>query len=447
MEEKQMRKSTVLVLDAWHDDMNRITAAVRPFSARVMWADSYGEATRLITEARPQIIIAADDLPGMESPTQLVALVNSLRLPAQVLALTRKPDFEKGMDLVADGIFVVLSSPVDVEKLRGVAKKIFDSYDLFSSITARSPLDIEKELGIYKCLASHQEAAPLADSIRQAACQLFEGAEVEVEVELEPGLAGDPDPESMISFEPREWRRPGAETHRLTWKGESLGAISIAFPGGKPELSRRDQDAVDELVWAASLHLYQAKRYQDALDLAARDHLTGLQNRRAFADCLAREYAKADRHNTPLSLITIDIDHFKAINDNFGHQAGDEILKWLSRVISSTVRIGDTAYRIGGEEFAVILPWADEEQARVLAERLKQALAEDTSLRLANLVRPTVSQGAATLKHFLIKTPEDLIYWSDQAMYLAKKEGRNTIRLLTDLRGEAGGGDANYVFQ
>jgi diguanylate cyclase len=143
----------------------------------------------------------------------------------------------------------------------------------------------------------------------------------------------------------------------------------------------------------------------------------------------------------------LDLDHFKGINDNFGHQAGDEILRWLSGIISKTVRYGDLAFRIGGEEFAVILPWADEEQARILAERLQAALAEDQGLKLAHLVRPTVSQGIATMKHFLIKNPEDLIYWSDQAMYLAKKEGRNTIRLLTDLQDKTNFEDNHYVFQ
>jgi diguanylate cyclase (GGDEF)-like protein len=208
-----------------------------------------------------------------------------------------------------------------------------------------------------------------------------------------------------------------------------------------------DEDAIEELVWAASLHLYQAKRYQDALKLASRDHLTGLLNRRAFSESLGREFAKSDRHNTPLSLIMLDIDHFKSINDNFGHQAGDEILRWLAAVIAKTIRFGDLAFRVGGEEFALLLPWADEEQSKILADRLKSALAEDTGLKLAHLVRPTISQGIATMKHFLIKAPEDLIYWSDQAMYLAKKEGRNTIRLLSDLQAKTKFEDTHYVFQ
>ncbi|MDR2404953.1 MAG: GGDEF domain-containing protein [Deltaproteobacteria bacterium] len=441
-----MRKSTVLVLDSFRDNMTRISSAVRPFSAGVMWAETFDEAKRLISEARPQIILAADDLPGLSSPVELIELINNYRLAAQLVVLTREPNFERDMDLVASGVFMVLASPINVEKLRRVVKKILDSYDIFNSITTRSPLDIEKELAIYKCLASHQEIEPLVDSIRQAASQLFEGANVEVE--LEPSISQScSEDDSMISFEPNKWQQPGAETHKFAWKGESLGSLTISFPNGQSDVSQLDAETLDELVWAASLHLYQAKRYQDALQLASRDHLTGLLNRRAFAENLSREFAKAERHNTPMSLLMLDIDHFKSINDNFGHQAGDEILKWLASVLQKTIRFGDLAFRVGGEEFAVLLPWADEEQAKILAERLKVALAEDMNLKLAHLVRPTISQGVATMKHFLIKTPEDLIYWSDQAMYLAKKEGRNTIRLLTDLQSKTKFEDTHYVFQ
>jgi diguanylate cyclase (GGDEF)-like protein len=443
-----MRKSTVLVLDSWRDNMARVSAAVRPFSSAVMWAEDFDEAKRLISEARPQAILAADDLPGLEDPRELVAFINSCKLPAQLVVLTREPDFERGMDLVASGAFMVLASPVKVDKLRGVVRRILDSYDIFSSITTRSPLDIEKELAIYKCLASHQEVAPLVESIRQAASLLFEGAKVEVE--LEPCLGEEgakPEDDPMISFEPKERKAPQAETHKIAWKGESLGSLTISFPGEGGLFGQKHQDALDELVWAASLHLYQAKRYQDALRLASKDHLTGLLNRRAFAEHLAIEFAKAERHNTPLSLLSLDLDHFKGINDNFGHQAGDEILKWLASVISKTVRFGDMAFRVGGEEFAVILPWADESQAAMLGERLKRALAEDQGLRLAHLVRPTISQGIATLEHFLIKSPEDLIYWSDQAMYLAKKEGRNTTRRLSDLMAKTNFEETHYVFQ
>jgi diguanylate cyclase (GGDEF)-like protein len=448
MEEYTMRKATVLVLDAFRDNMARISNAVRPFSAAVMWAVTFDEAKRLISEARPQIILVADDLPGLSSPVALVELINSYKLAAQVVVLTKEPDFERDMDLVSDGVYMVMGLPLNAAKLRRIVKKILDSYDIFQSITTRSPLDIEKELAIYKCLASHQEIVPLVDSIRQAASQLFEGANVEVDLEptITQSFTENADA-PMISFESKKWHGPDAETHKFSWKGESLGSLTISFPNGHSKISQLDEETLDELVWAASLHLYQAKRYQDALQLASRDHLTGLLNRRAFAENLSREFAKAERHNTPMSLLMLDIDHFKSINDNFGHQAGDEILKWLSNVMLKTIRYGDLAFRIGGEEFAIILPWSDEEQAKTLSERLKTALLEDTSLKLAHLVRPTISQGIATLKHFLIKTPEDLIYWSDQAMYLAKKEGRNTIRLLTDLQSKTKFEETHYVFQ
>ncbi len=157
-------------------------------------------------------------------------------------------------------------------------------------------------------------------------------------------------------------------------------------------------------------------------ELALHDSLTGLGNRRAFDRRLTQEMNQAKRYGTPLSVLLLDVDFFKAYNDSFGHPAGDEILKRLSQIIRSQGRDTDFFARYGGEEFIIILPLTDAAGAMVLAERLRDGVE-----RMAWPERPvTISLGAATL---LPAMPDDaaLVAAADQALYAAKTAGRNCI--------------------
>ena len=156
--------------------------------------------------------------------------------------------------------------------------------------------------------------------------------------------------------------------------------------------------------------------------LAMHDSLTGLGNRRAFEHRLGQEMNQAKRYGTPLSVLLLDVDSFKAYNDTFGHPAGDEILRRLSQIIRSQGRDTDFFARYGGEEFIVILPLTDAAGAMVLAERLRVAV-EQTAWPERSV---TVSLGAATL---LPTMPDDaaLVAAADQALYAAKTAGRNCI--------------------
>ncbi|MDR3155258.1 MAG: diguanylate cyclase [Deltaproteobacteria bacterium] len=455
-----MQSSTILVIDSDGAEVPRVSAAARPFGSRIIWADCLGEGLRLMALGRPDLIIAADDLPGLENPARLLEDMERLRLAAQLVVLSRDPGFDRAMDLVAGGVFTILRKPADHERLRCVIGKALDGIRLLNALVSRSSLDSERELAIYKRLAGSQELGALVDSIRAAGDSLLPGAVTRVELSKElsealakpegaPGtLSGGGEPAEMFSFDSDAAEPPaGRLTRDLICRGTLLGRLVMSFPGLKGESHDIPHGALEELVWAASLHLYRARQYQEAVRLASRDPLTSLLNRRAFMDNLDREFAKAGRHNTPLSLLMIDIDHFKSVNDTFGHQTGDEILKWVARTLERTVRTGDIVCRIGGEEFAALLPWTDQEQARNLAKRFREALSTARCPVRGSLVRPTVSQGISTLDHFLINSPEDLLYWSDQAMYLAKRDGRDAVRLASDLRPESKIEDRRYVFQ
>lgn len=164
--------------------------------------------------------------------------------------------------------------------------------------------------------------------------------------------------------------------------------------------------------------------------LATRDSLTGIANRRSFDDTLAAEWLRGIRDAKPLSLILIDVDHFKHYNDHFGHQGGDECLKAVAGTIgTSCLRSSDLAARYGGEEFTAVLPGTSAAGGMIVAERIRAAVAAHALPHPGNDARGhvTVSVGIATLIPSRDRAPEDLIAAADAALYRAKREGRDRV--------------------
>jgi two-component system cell cycle response regulator len=158
---------------------------------------------------------------------------------------------------------------------------------------------------------------------------------------------------------------------------------------------------------------------------ALTDELTGVGNRRHGAQELERIVALATRHGHALALARVDVDHFKAINDTYGHQAGDRVLEEVARRLSGAIRGGDALARWGGDEFVVILPDTDRDGALRAAERLRAAVAaEPVTLADGRAVEVTISVGWA---HWAGDTPDDLLARADRALYAAKDTGRNAV--------------------
>ena len=158
--------------------------------------------------------------------------------------------------------------------------------------------------------------------------------------------------------------------------------------------------------------------------LAVTDPLTGLFNRRSFTKALRRSWEHADRYAEPLSLLMIDIDRFKAINDTHGHAAGDEVIKAVARMILSATRKVDIASRIGGEEFAVILPQGGKKSALFTAERIRKGVRKDSISFGKKTMTVTVSIGIAAFPDD-VRTPDNLMKAADKALYAAKEGGRD----------------------
>ena len=181
------------------------------------------------------------------------------------------------------------------------------------------------------------------------------------------------------------------------------------------------REAMEEKVRLRTLELEAANR---ALDLQARtDALTGLLNRRGFETQMAFAVALARRSSRPLSLITVDVDHFKRVNDTYGHEAGDEVLRRLARTLESRLRGSDVVARLGGEEFVALLPDTDLNGAQSIAQALVTAMAEQQDPVVGTI---TVSAGVATMRG-----AEDngaaMLRRGDAALYEAKGQGRNRV--------------------
>ncbi len=166
-------------------------------------------------------------------------------------------------------------------------------------------------------------------------------------------------------------------------------------------------------------------------ELALKDGLTGLYNHRYFQELLEKELKRAYRYKHPISLIMLDIDHFKKINDTYGHPQGDIVLKELGRIITRTLRNSDIAARYGGEEFAIILPETDLEGAGLVAERLRREVA---SLRLnlnGDKVNITISLGVSSIEnHSHIIEKKFFVDITDRALYNSKRKGRNRVTIV-----------------
>jgi len=176
------------------------------------------------------------------------------------------------------------------------------------------------------------------------------------------------------------------------------------------------------------LHIRLDQSHTKLQRQALYDSVTELPNRRYLDDSLPRYIELANRYQTSLSLAMVDIDNFKALNDTFGHQAGDEGLQALANIISESKRAADFVARYGGEEFCIILPMIDVSQARAFAERVQKRLAK--SLK-SSPQRFTISVGIAALL-FNETDAAGLIKLSDEALYRAKREGKNCIRIARE---------------
>jgi two-component system, cell cycle response regulator len=202
---------------------------------------------------------------------------------------------------------------------------------------------------------------------------------------------------------------------RIGWLGVFSRESGVHFDD-------EDLRRLEELAERATPVIENARKFREARQLADLDSLTGLHNRRFFHETLAREIDRAQRYQRSLSVVIVDVDGFKEINDRIGHLAGDAVLAEIAERLREVVRSADIPCRVGGDEFAVILPEIDVEQAQQLVSRIQQAVSAQP---IARAGRVRVSAGVAELMPS--DNPTSLFERSDESLYAAKHEVKNGL--------------------
>jgi diguanylate cyclase (GGDEF)-like protein/PAS domain S-box-containing protein len=216
----------------------------------------------------------------------------------------------------------------------------------------------------------------------------------------------------------------------LILRGEVIGVLS-AQADSPNAFDPNQVRLVETIAQQTSIAIDNAKLFEKTQEMAITDSLTGLYNRRYFYLILDNEIERAKRYQSPLSLIMIDIDHFKLVNDKFGHLAGDEVLNSVSGISKKLLRQIDIMFRYGGEEFMIILPETNQEEALNVAERIRSTIAETVIQIIKGSVKLTVSIGVSEYGE-KYPAPNEFIESVDSAMYDAKKAGRNCVRVFSE---------------
>jgi diguanylate cyclase (GGDEF)-like protein len=241
----------------------------------------------------------------------------------------------------------------------------------------------------------------------------------------------------------------GFEFCRAVQSDPSLRDLHIIITSARDTLEDKvkglELGAADYLTKPFSLTELQARikvgerivRYQKTLQeqqsqlehLAREDALTGLANRRRFEERAKEECLRAQRYHHPLSVLLADLDHFKSINDTYGHAFGDAVLKDIGQTLLRHCRTSDLCARYGGEEFAILLPETELIEAYKVAERLRTAVRNLVFPQPSGIMHVTVSFGAASINHDRAQTLEELLEQADQALYAAKRNGRDRVEI------------------
>jgi diguanylate cyclase (GGDEF)-like protein len=219
--------------------------------------------------------------------------------------------------------------------------------------------------------------------------------------------------------------------------GSGIRAYPLVLAGmvvGVLETRRGDVDpdtdqVLEALLSTAAAALESATLHSAARELADVDALTRLPNRRRFEGDMEAEWERCRRYGRPMSLVMIDLDHFKTLNDEHGHLFGDEVLRGASEALASALRTSDTAYRYGGEEFAVLLRETGLEDGHQVADRIRRAISDAAVPRHGVLVTASagVAERVTTMAHHT-----ELVAKADEALYRAKRDGRDQVATATD---------------
>ncbi|MBV0932785.1 GGDEF domain-containing protein [Marinobacterium weihaiense] len=238
---------------------------------------------------------------------------------------------------------------------------------------------------------------------------------------------------AFITWEERDYLFRFKPHHPITGTAEFMYQNATLIPLSSPNGTIDHVGVIIYDMTAVAVSQQALRRANAELETLSRtDKLSGLANRGHWEDSLSREYERFRRTQTPSSLVMMDVDHFKKINDSYGHQAGDEVIRALSALLRDHARSSDLPGRYGGEEFGALLVNTSADNARVFAERVRQAVEALEVQHGPHRIRFTISLGIAQVSNEH-QSHEDWMRAADEALYHSKSSGRNRTTLIEDL--------------
>jgi diguanylate cyclase (GGDEF)-like protein len=257
---------------------------------------------------------------------------------------------------------------------------------------------------------------------------LFDHRRFSIPAELDAKLnTPEPDPE----WQEGEWHAEDMLTVPLVaLSGEVMGLISLDEPKNGLLPDRAHVQALEFFADQCATAVEHAREFEAVRAEAQTDPLTGLANRRALVDSVTRAMERLRQRDEPSTVLFIDIDHFKPVNDTYGHSQGDLVLQWIGNALSDRLRKHDVLARYGGEEFVALLGDTDLDEGMAIAEALRERIAALDSTQLTGELPIRISIGVAALSRDSV-SPDDVLNVSDAAMYEAKRRGRNQVWVAT----------------
>lgn len=425
MSQPDNRRSRILVADDSAAHRSAVRRELQALEVDVLQAESGVQALRIISVERPDLVtldIEMPDLNGYRVLDQLRASERTMAVP--VIMISGKPGSGERLSALEAGAVEYFSKPFPEGKLKALVSRILERLTSNRSTTVCC-LERDQQLSerMGQRLLSHGYRFRAFSTVESLLAE-FDSAECDVLI-LDLHL---PNQDSYRVLDGLQ-ERCDASVIGLT-DSVSRGDLIHAFQLGISDFLRKP--LLGEELVARVDHLLQVRRNSAKLErLAVVDPLTELSNRADLGRRLPGELSGAIRHRRDLGVLMIDIDHFKGLNDTYGHPFGDEVLQGVAKAMLSGLRASDFLVRYGGEEFLLLVAEATTPGLRLVGERLRQTVAKLRFSTAGEEVRVTVSVGACLWEHHKLRASlalSELVKPADVALYEAKRNGRNQLR-------------------